>query len=158
MWPIRSDEFGLNTITCAQLQLYSLFNSAVKHDRDIHMIVTFAILKEVQKKFMLQSILNWSMLHNSLPHLDSKSFSLSSYIFSHIVAVLPRRTDFTLKMLCMHHIIPSRYVHPSGDFYSWSFAPDRRGNPTTKLCLGTYLTPLVMTVCKTLQSYTLGVA
>ena len=45
----------------------------------------------------------WSMLHNSCPHLDSKSFSLNNYIFSHVVAVLPRKSDFILKMLCMHH-------------------------------------------------------
>ena len=88
------------------------------------------------------------MLHNSRPpcHLDSKSFSLDSYIFSHVAAGLPRKKDFTLKMIRMHHIIPNQYIHPSGGFYSWLFAPDRglRGNRTTKLCLGTYLTPLVI--------------
>ena len=92
------------------------------------------------------------------PHLDSKSFSLSSYIFSHFAAVLPRKTDFTLKMRCIHHMIPNRYINPSSGFYSWLFAPDHGGNRTTKLCLGTYLTPLVMTVRKTSKSYTLTVA
>ena len=51
----------------------------------------------------------------------------------------------------MHHIIPNRYIHPSGGFYSWLFAPDHGDNRTTKLCLGTYLTPLVMTVWKKLH-------
>ena len=49
-------------------------------------------------------------------------------------------------MLRMHHMIPIRYVYPSGGFYGWLFAPDREGNRTTKLCLGTYLTPRYMTV------------
>ena len=55
-------------------------------------------------------------------------------------------------------MIPNRYVNPSSGFYSWLFAPDHGGNRTTKLCLGTYLTPLVMTVRKTSKSYTLTVA
>ena len=46
----------------------------------------------------------------------------------------------------MHHMIPIRYVYPSGGFYGWRFAPDRGGNRSTKLCLGTYLTPRYMTV------------
>ena len=49
-------------------------------------------------------------------------------------------------MLCMHHVIPIRYVYPSGGFYSWLLAPDHRGNRTTKLCFDTYLTPRYMTV------------
>ena len=49
-------------------------------------------------------------------------------------------------MLCMHQIIPNRYIHPSGGFYSWLFAPDRGGNRTTKLCLGTYLIPFDLTI------------
>ena len=83
---------------------------------------------------------------------------LDRNIFLHVAAVLPRKTDFTLKMLCIHHMIPDRYIHPSGGFHSWLFAPDHGGNRTTKLCLGTYLTPLVMTVRKTSKSYTLMVA
>ena len=55
-------------------------------------------------------------------------------------------------------MIPNRYVNPSSGFYSWLFAPEHGGNRTTKLCLGTYLTPLVMTVRKTSKSYTLMVA
>ena len=63
-------------------------------------------------------------------------------------------------MLCMamHYIISNQYIHPSGGFYNWLFAPDLGGNRTTKLRLGTYLTPLVMTVRKTSKSYTLWVA
>ena len=41
------------------------------------------------------------MLHNSRPHLDSKSISLNSHMSSHVVDVLPRKTDFTLEMVCM---------------------------------------------------------
>jgi hypothetical protein len=37
--------------------------------------------------------------------------------------------QISLKMLCMHHIIPKRYIHPSGSFYSRLFSPDR--GPTT---------------------------
>ena len=85
-----------------------------------------------------------------------KASILDRNIFSHVDVVLPRKSDFTLKMPCMHHIIPNRYIHPSGGFYSWLFGPDHGGNRTTKLCLGTYLTPLVMTVCKTSKSYTRG--
>jgi hypothetical protein len=80
------------------------------------------------------------------PDLDSKSFSLNNYIFSHVADVLPKKIDFTLKMLCMHHIIPNRHIHLSGGFYSWLSAPDRGGNRTTKLCLGTYLTILDSTL------------
>ena len=29
--------------------------------------------------------------------------------FSHLAVVLPRKTDFTLEMLCIHHIIPNRF-------------------------------------------------
>ena len=57
--------------------------------------------------------------------------------------LLPRKTYFTLKMLCMHHIIPNRYIYPSDGFYSWLFAPDRGGNRTTKLCLVTYPPPFL---------------
>ena len=38
------------------------------------------------------------------------------------------------------------YVYPSGGFYGWLLALDHRGNRTTKLCLGTYLTPCYMAV------------
>ena len=84
-----------------------------------------------------------------LPHLDSKSFTLGSYICPHVVVVLPKKSDFTMKMLCMHHIIPSQYIHSSGGFYSRLISPDHGGNRTTRFCLGTFLTPLVMTVCYT---------
>ena len=71
-------------------------------------------------------------------------------IFSHVIVVLPRKSDFTLKMLCMHHghIFPNRYTHPSGDLHSWllMFVPDHGDSRTTKLCLDTYLTPLFMTI------------
>ena len=63
-----------------------------------------------------------------------------------------------MKMLCIHHLIPNRYINPSGAFYSWLFDPDHGGNRTTKLCLDTYLTPLVMTMPNTSKSYTLRVA
>ena len=39
--------------------------------------------------------------------------ALDPNIFSHVVVVLPRKRDFTLKMLCMHHIIPNRYNYLS---------------------------------------------
>ena len=67
-----------------------------------------------------------------------KAFILDRNTFSHVAAVLPRKTDFALEMLCMHHIIPNRHAHPSGGFYSWLFAPDHGGSRTTKLCLGAY--------------------
>ena len=98
------------------------------------------------------------MLHNSRHVMCGNPPALDHNIFPHVDVVLPRKTDFTLKMLCMHHIIPNQYIHPSGGSYSWLFAPDHGGNRTTKLCLGTYLTPLVMTVRKTSKSYTLRVA
>ena len=53
------------------------------------------------------------MLHNSCPRLGFKSASLNNYIFAHVAAVLPRKTDFTLKMLCMYHIIPNQHIHVS---------------------------------------------
>ena len=67
--------------------------------------------------------------------------------------MLPRKCDFTLKMLCMHHMIPNRYNYASGDFYSWLFDRDHAGNRTTKLCLVTYLIPLYTTLRKTSKSW-----
>ena len=61
----------------------------------------------------------------------------------------------TKKMLCMHHIIPNRYISILV-VVSTLVAPDRGGNRTTKHCLGTYLTPLVMTVRKKSKSDTRG--
>ena len=60
----------------------------------------------------------------------------------------------------MHHMIPNSCIYPSGDFYSWPFAPDHRGNRTTKLCLGRYLSysTLYDSVKKTSKSYSLDVA
>ena len=52
-------------------------------------------------------------------------------------------------MLCMHHIIPNRYTHPSGSFYRWLFAPDHGGNRTTKVYLSSYTSPFSLAVYKT---------
>ena len=61
--------------------------------------------------------------------------------------MLPRKLDFTLEMLCMRHMIPNQHTYILVVvFYSRLFDPDRGGNRATKLDLGTYLTPLFMTV------------
>ena len=82
----------------------------------------------------------------TLPQLIHWTAVLRHNIFSHFVVALPRKSDFTLEMLCMHHIIPNRYIHPGSGFCSWLFDPDHGGNRTTKLCLDAYLIPLSLTV------------
>ena len=117
---LKFDDYQFRTYSSGNIQKY--------YDVQWKTLVQIRVLNTPE-------LTSWNMVHNARPH-----------IFSHIGAVLPRKTDFTLKMLCMHHIIPNRYIHPSGGFYSWVFAPDRGGNWTTKFCRCTYLTPHFMTV------------
>ena len=57
------------------------------------------------------------------PPCSSAQLNAACNIFLHLAAVLPRKCDFTMKMLYMHHMIPIRYVYASGGFYSSPFAP-----------------------------------
>ena len=50
-------------------------------------------------------------------------------IFSHFVVVLPRKSDFTLEMLCMHHIILSRTVAPRLFFWGFFLPMAESGSP-----------------------------
>ena len=53
--------------------------------------------------------------------------------------MLPRKSDFTLKMLWMHHIFPNRYIHPSGGLYSWLFLLNRSRRQPNHQTLPRYL-------------------
>ena len=97
-------------------------------------------------------------MHNSRPNSAQLKAACTITYFYTFYCAIPRKSDFTLKILCMHHMIPNPSNYPSGNFHSWLFDWDHGGNRTTKLCLATYLIPLYMTVWKTSKSYTLDVA